>query len=134
MDRGWCSIFRVRGPSFKVGGSIFGLFAAEGGCDRPVFEMPPSACLLVMSPRQTRDDRRIPEELGASLLEQLPFSRPSLCRSQALFAWFDSDEGSARLGRRPNGKALIAELAAFEALPPTTIYYTTHDAAAARPH
>lgn len=65
------------------------------------------------------------DELALKYLEQIPFA-PYPVQEQALFAWFESDEGVLVSAPTGTGKTLIAEAAAFEALHTgRTIYYTT---------
>ena len=65
------------------------------------------------------------EELALRYLEQLPFA-PYPVQEQALYAWFETDDGVLVCAPTGTGKTLIAEAAAFEALHNQTImYYTT---------
>lgn len=65
------------------------------------------------------------DELALRYIEQLPFA-PYPVQEQALFAWFETDEGVLVSAPTGMGKTVIAEAAAFEALHTNrTIYYTT---------
>jgi superfamily II DNA/RNA helicase len=65
------------------------------------------------------------DELALKYLDQLPFA-PYPVQEQALFAWFESDEGVLVSAPTGMGKTLIAEGAAFEALATgKVVYYTT---------
>lgn len=78
-----------------------------------------------MSPDQRATTAVSREELALRYLEQLPYI-PYPVQEQALYAWFESDEGVLVSAPTGMGKTLIAEGAAFEALHTgTTIYYTT---------
>jgi superfamily II DNA/RNA helicase len=65
------------------------------------------------------------DEIALKYLEQLPFT-PYPVQEQALFAWFESQQGVLVCAPTGMGKTVIAEAAAFEALHTgSTIYYTT---------
>jgi superfamily II DNA/RNA helicase len=65
------------------------------------------------------------EELAFRYLEQLPYT-PYPVQEQALFAWFEEEQGVLVCAPTGTGKTLIAEAALFEALHTGSVaYYTT---------
>src|SRR5262245_9439601 len=65
------------------------------------------------------------DELALRYLEQLPFT-PYPVQEQALYAWFEKNDGVLVCAPTGTGKTLIAEAAAYESLHTgSTIYYTT---------